>query len=301
LKKNAKLQIVIERHLPSNGEPKALKEQSQREAEIVKVYLRPKPKMKKTSFDFDFSTLAIKGRNSRGNILWKIPIKSITKREEGVSTLGARDIWYDETVRRLNTDERGKYVGAFKADDKIVTILSTGEFKLTSYDLSTHFDDEMIFIEKFDPAKIITAIYLDGEQKKYYLKRFQIPESSVVNKKYAFVPETKGSKLIAFSLDYLPRVEMELNPGKNNEIEFEIIPAADFIAVKSYKAKVSDELLALLEAWISKHQLTHDNFIFYPVQSYIPRHPIFREHINQYKTEFFFLQDFLSIHIPLRQ
>ncbi len=207
------------------------------EAEIVKVHLRPKPKMKKTSFDFDFSTLAIKGRNSRGNILWKNPIKSITKREEGVSTLGARDIWYDETVRRLNTDERGKYIGAFKADDKILTILSTGEFKLTSYDLSTHFDDEMIFIEKFDPKKIVTAVYFDGEQKKYYLKRFQIPESSVVNKKYGFIPETKGSKLVEFSLDYLPRVEMELKSGKNNEIEFEIVPAADFIAVKSYKAK----------------------------------------------------------------
>jgi topoisomerase-4 subunit A len=95
----------------------------------------------------------------------------------------------------------------------------------------------MIFIEKFDPKKIVTAVYFDGEQKKYYLKRFQIPESSVVNKKYGFIPETKGSKLVEFSLDYLPRVEMELKSGKNNEIEFEIVPAADFIAVKSYKAK----------------------------------------------------------------
>ena len=118
------------------------------EAEIVKVNLRPKPKMKKTGFDFDFSTLAIKGRGSRGNIISKVPIKSITQREEGVSTLGAIDIWYDDTVKRLNTEERGDYIGAFIADDKILIILSTGEFKIISYELSTHFDGEMMHIRK---------------------------------------------------------------------------------------------------------------------------------------------------------
>ncbi len=207
------------------------------EAEVIKVYLRPKPKLKKTSFEYDFKELAIKGRGSKGNILTKKSIKSIVKREEGLSTLGARDIWYDETVRRLNTDERGTYLGAFAAKDKILTILSTGEFKLTSFDLSTHFDDEMIHIEKFDPKKIITAVYLDGESGKYYLKRFPVSESSVVNKRYKFIPDTKGTKLILFSLDYLPRVEMEMVTGKNAELDFEIINAADFIGEKSYKAK----------------------------------------------------------------
>ena len=205
------------------------------EAEIVKVKLRPRPKLKKTSFDFDFSTLAIKGRSSRGNTLTKNPVRSITKREEGVSTLAARKIWYDETVRRLNTNERGVFLGEFKGNDKILTILSTGEFKLTGFDLATHFDDEMVHIEKFDPDKIITAVYLDGEQKRYYIKRFQIPEDTPVNKKYLFIPESKGSKLILFSLDYLPRLEVELIKKDGNEVD--IIFPADFIGVKSYKAK----------------------------------------------------------------
>ena len=205
------------------------------EAEIVKVKLRPRPKLKKLSFDFDFSSLAIKGRSSRGNTLTKNPVRSITKREEGVSTLAARDIWYDETVRRLNTGERGVYLGAFKGDDKILTILSTGEFKLTGYDLSTHFDDEMIHIEKFDPEKVVSVIYFDGEQKKYYAKRFQIGADTPVNKRYLFIPESRGSKLIHYSTDYLPRVEVELIKKDGNEVE--IILLSDFIGVKSYKAK----------------------------------------------------------------
>ncbi len=207
------------------------------EAEIIKVYLRPKPKMQKIHFIFDFSTLSIKGRKSQGNILSKKAIKTIIKREDGISTLGARDIWYDETVRRLNTDERGKYLGTFKGDEKLLVILSTGEFKLTSYNLSTHFDDEMIYIEKLDTQKIITALYIDGEQNKYYLKRFQIAENNILNKKYKFIPDTKGSKLINFSFDYLPRLEMELKTDKTNKMEFEIILASEFIAIKSYKAK----------------------------------------------------------------
>ncbi len=205
------------------------------EAEIVKINLRPRPKLKKLHFDFDFSELAIKGRSSRGNTLSKNPIKSIVKREEGVSTLAARDIWYDDTVRRLNTSERGTYLGAFQSDDKILTILSTGEFKLTGYDLQTHFDDTMVHIEKFDSRKIFSVVYLDGEQNRYYLKRFQVSEDATVNRKYSFIPDSKGSKMILFSLDYLPRIEMELIKKDGNEIE--IVLPADFIAVKSYKAK----------------------------------------------------------------
>jgi len=205
------------------------------EAEIVKINLRPKPKLKKLHFDFDFSELAIKGRSSRGNTLSKNPVKNIIKREEGVSTLAARDIWYDDTVRRLNTGERGTYLGAFKGDDKILTILSTGEFKLTTYDLQAHFDDTMVHIEKFDPRKILSVIYLDGQQNRYYVKRFSIDANTTVNNKYLFIPESKGSKVILFSLDYLPRVEMELIKKDGNEME--VVLLADFIGVKSYKAK----------------------------------------------------------------
>ena len=207
------------------------------EAEVIKVNLRPKPRMKKTTFDFDFSGLAIKSRGVKGNLLTSNSIKNILQREEGVSTLGARDIWYDDTVRRLNTSERGEFIGAFKGDDKILTLLSSGEFKLVGYDLNTHFDDNMTFIGKYDPEKIITAVYVDGELDKYYIKRFDISENLVSNKKYTFIPESKGTKLVVLSIDYLPRLEIEIRSKKGNEIEYEVIPLADFISVKSYRAK----------------------------------------------------------------
>ncbi len=207
------------------------------EAEVIKINLRAKKKLKKLSFDFDFSELAIKGRSSRGNIISKHAIKNIVQREEGVSTLGARNIWYDDTVRRLNTDERGLYIGAFKGDDKILTIMSSGEFKLTGYDLSTHFEDNMVEVTMFDSDSIITAIYYDGELKKYYVKRFQIAENTPINKLINFIGDEKGSKLKIYSLDFLPRLQFEIKKKGNSQTEVEVIPLADFIAVKSYKAK----------------------------------------------------------------
>ena len=206
------------------------------EGEIIKVNLRAKPKLKKTTFDFDFSELTIKGRGVQGNILTKHTVRNIVQREEGISTLGARDIWYDETVRRLNTDERGEHLGAFKGDDKILTVLSSGEFKLSGFDLSTHFDDNMLQITKLNPDNIFTAVYFDGDIQKYYVKRFQISDETI-NKKYLFISSCKGSKLEAFSLDYLPQLEVEIKSKNSNEIEFEVIPIADFIGLKTYRAK----------------------------------------------------------------
>lgn len=207
------------------------------EAEIVKVSLRPRPKLKKLHFDFEFSSIAIKGRSSRGNVLTKNAIKSIVQREEGVSTLGALNIWYDDTVRRLNSDERGVYLGDFTGDEKILTILSSGEFKLTGYDLSTHFVDETISITKFDPDQVISAVYYDGEQGKYFVKRFLVPENSGVNKPQLFISEGKGSKLTKFSMDHLPRISFEVKKENSDQFECEVVPLADFITVKSYKAK----------------------------------------------------------------
>ena len=222
------------------------------EAEIIKINLRAKPKLKKLTFDFDFSELAIKGRGSRGNIITKHSIRNIIQREEGVSTLGARNIWYDDTVRRLNSDERGEFIGAFKGDDKILSILNTGELKLTSYDLSTHFDDNMIKVLMFDPNSIFTAVYYDGEQKKYYAKRFQLPENTSVNKLLNFISEEKGSKLITYSLDYLPRLQFDIKKDGSNQTEVEVIPLADFIGVKGYRAKGKR---------LSKHTLRKIKFI----------------------------------------
>lgn len=205
------------------------------EAEVVKVQLKPKPKLKKTSFDFDFSELAIKGRNSMGNTLTKHLVKKIFKKDEGVSTLGARNIWYDETVMRLNTDNRGLYLGAFKANDKILTIMKSGCYKLLSFDLSNHFDEDMLIIEKYNPDKIISAIYYDGEIQKAYIKRFQIEES---DKKQDFLGEHPDSFVYALSIDYLPQAEIVFDDVKNGKhYDNEIIQLADFIAVKGFKAK----------------------------------------------------------------
>ncbi len=208
------------------------------EAEVLKVYLRPKPRLKKLSFDYDFSELTIKGRTSKGNTLTKHSVKQIVKREDGVSTLGARDIWYDDTVRRLNSEERGNYLGAFKGEDKILVINESGAYRLMNYDLSNHFDEDMIHIEKFDPRKIISVVYYDGEIEKSYIKRFQIDANGNGNKKVDFIGEHPGSKLIVFSLDYLPMLEVVFDTKANGkEIENEIINIDEFIGVKSYKAK----------------------------------------------------------------
>jgi topoisomerase-4 subunit A len=208
------------------------------EAEGLKIYLRPKPRLKKLSFDYDFSELAIKGRSSKGNTLTKHSVKSIIKREDGVSTLGARDIWYDDIVRRLNSEERGTYLGAFKGEDKIFTVMQSGCYRIMNYDLSNHFDEDMIRIEKFDERKIISTIYYDGEIEKTYLKRFQVEVNGSTNKKVDFIGEHPESKMLEFSMDYLPILEVVFDKKANNkEIENETINVDEFIGVKSYKAK----------------------------------------------------------------
>ncbi len=205
------------------------------EAEIVKVQLKPKPKLKKTYFDFDFSEIAIKGRSSMGNILTKHLVKKISKKDEGVSTLGARNIWYDETVMRLNTESRGLYLGAFKANDKILTIMKSGCYKLLNFDLSNHFDEDMLIIEKYNPEKIISVIYYDGEIQKAYVKRFQIEES---DKKQDFLGEHPESFVYTITNDYLPQAEVVYDDIKNGKhYDNEVVLLADFISVKGYKAK----------------------------------------------------------------
>ena len=208
------------------------------EAEIVKVYLKPKPKLKKLSFEFDFSELAIKGKGSQGNILTKHSVRNIVKREEGVSTLAARKIWYDDTVKRLNIDERGVYLGEFKGDDRILTIQKSGNYKIMTYDLSNHFEEDMIIIEKLDTRKVISAVYYDSASEKFYLKRFQIDSSNNVNKKIDFIGDEPGNYLVNVSLDYLPQLKLVFDTKANGrEIADDIVNVAEFIGVKSYKAK----------------------------------------------------------------
>ncbi len=208
------------------------------EAETVKVLLRPKPKLKKTSFEFDFASLTIKGRSSKGNTLTKNPVKQITKREDGVSTLGARPIWYDETVKRLNTDSRGVFLGEFMSDDKLLAIMSNGEIKLSGYDLSTHFEDDMIQLRKFEPEDVFSVIYIEGETGAYYIKRFQIEEDSPMNKRMLMTGDHPGSKLVQLIFDELPKILVRYSPNeKGKKPEDEEIKISEFIGVKGIKAK----------------------------------------------------------------
>jgi len=203
------------------------------EAEVVKVYLRPKPKLRILSFDYDFSSLAIKGRSAKGNILSRHSVRKIVKKEEGVSTLGARGIWFDETINRLNSDERGQFLGDFKSDDKILTVMQAGYCKLVNYDLSTHFDENMILIKKYDPGQVITAIYYDTSIQKYYVKRFLVENTE---KRQDFLTEDNGISLINLLPEQAPQIEI-LVEKKNKEKVKEIIELTEFIAVKGYKAK----------------------------------------------------------------
>ena len=205
------------------------------EAEVVRVKLRPRPKLKKLSFDFDFSTLAIKGRGAGGNTLTKHMVSKITLKEDGLSTLGARNIWYDDTVRRLNGQERGRLLGAFAAEDKILTIMQSGHFRLTGFDLSTHFDEDMIRIEKYNPEQVWTAVYYDGDSKFYYIKRFKFDSTE---RKTLFISDHSKSKLVLITDQCRAQIELIFDPKKGpKNRDSELIDAEEFIDVKSVRAK----------------------------------------------------------------
>jgi topoisomerase-4 subunit A len=203
------------------------------EAEVIRVHHKPKARLKKLIFEFDFGQLAIKGKSSMGNILTKNPVHKIALKEKGLSTLGGRKIWFDDAVFRLNVDGRGLYLGEFSADEKIIVISKNGYFRVTGFDLSNHFEDNILIIEKFRTGKVYSVIYWDAEQKFYYVKRFTIEESE---KPLCFINENPESKLISITEVEYPRFEIQFG-GKNRDRENEIIEVAEFINVKSYKAK----------------------------------------------------------------
>ena len=202
------------------------------EAEVITVHHASKPGLRKTSFEFDFASLAIKGRQSIGNILTRNAVRSINMKGEGVSTLGARKIWFDESVKRLNVNEAGRLLGEFKGTDKILAITQSGTYRTTNFDLSNHFDDDLIDIRKYNRHAIVTAVYSDAETGLPYIKRF-IPE--VGDKKQSFLDE--GSNLLTFAFDTFPRLEVVYSAASNKKVPSEIIDVAEFIAVKGFKAK----------------------------------------------------------------
>ncbi len=203
------------------------------EAEVIKVCLKPKPTLKKLVFEYDFAQLAIKGRDSVGNLLSKNDVHKISVVQKGVSTLGGRKIWLDEDVFRLNTDGRGKYLGEFQGDERILVVNKNGTYYTTSFDLSNHYDDGYLVIEKFDPHKVWSAVFFDGEQQFYYLKRFKFEEA---NKVLSFIGDAEGSRLVALSCERHPRFEIVFG-GKYSGRPVEIVAAEEFIAEKSFKAR----------------------------------------------------------------
>jgi topoisomerase-4 subunit A len=205
------------------------------EAEVVTVILKSQAKTKKLKFDTDFADLAIKGRGSRGNLVSKHPLSKVELKSKGVSTLAAQKIWFDDTVQRLNIDGRGDLLGEFAGDDKILVISQSGEYQLLGFDLSTHFPEDMVVLEKFHPKKPVSAIYWDASKSKYYVKRFLI---EVSDKKVSFISESDGSYLEVVSTDYLPVAEIEFTKERtkdqrpNEQINFN-----EFIAIKGLKAQ----------------------------------------------------------------
>ncbi len=203
------------------------------EAEILKVFLKPKPRIRNLIIELDFSQLAIKGRNSIGNIFTRYAIHKIQLKEKGVSTLGGHKIWIDEDVLRLNSDERGRYLGEFVDDDKILVVNGDGTYHLTGFDFSVRFENNPIIIEKYDADKVFSTVYFDGEQDFYYLKRFVFEPTE---KPQSFVAEEEGSKFIAINDDDFPCLEITFK-GKHAKKDPEQVDVYEFIAVKGYKAK----------------------------------------------------------------
>ncbi len=204
------------------------------EAETVKVILKPKPRQKLLVFEKDFSDVTIKSRGSIGNTLTKAEIHKISLKQKGSSTLGGRQVWFDWDVLRLNYDGRGDELGEFNSNDQILVILRNGDFYTTNFDLSNHYEDNILTIEKYNPNKIWTAALLDADQGYRYIKRFQLDSAS--NRKQNFVSDNPNSRLFLLTDEVFPRVEIVFG-GNDSFRDPLIIEAEEFIGVKGFKAK----------------------------------------------------------------
>ncbi|WP_210464983.1 DNA gyrase/topoisomerase IV subunit A [Rufibacter roseolus] len=206
------------------------------ESELVSITLQPASTARVKQFDFDFAELLIKGKGSQGNIVTKHPIKKVVQKALGESTRGGREIYYDEVIGRLNTENRGRYLGSFNTDDSILVIFKDGSYELTSFELSNHYDVPNIeVIHKFSPELVVSAVYTEGETKVTYVKRFVV-ETSTMGKRFAFIPETKGSKLLAATVHPEPKAEIKLQRDKKSDKETETLLLSDFIDVKGWRA-----------------------------------------------------------------
>lgn len=203
------------------------------EAETVTIHLKTLQKIKKLKWDIDFADLAIKGRSSKGNLVSKYPVRKVELKEKGVSTLAARKIWFDSTVNRLNVEGRGDYLGAFKGEDKILTIMASGHYRLMEFNLSSHFEDDMIYIKKWNKEAPMAVVYWEASKERYYVKRFLLEES---DKKELFISDNPGTQLELATVSKQPKIEVIFKKVKGKERDPLEVDLEEFIAVKGMKA-----------------------------------------------------------------
>ncbi len=210
------------------------------EAEVITILLRLIGSVKKLKWDLDFASMAIKGRASKGNLVTKYPIKKIEIKEKGISTLKPRKVWFDDTVQKLNVDARGELLGEFRPNDRLLIINQSGKLKTIVPELTTHFDEDIVVLEKWNPKKPISAIYFDGEKSKYFVKRFLIDNE---NKEETFISEHENSQLEIVSTDWRPVAEIIFAKNKGIQKENQTVDMEQFIAIKGIKA-IGNQLTA---------------------------------------------------------
>lgn len=206
------------------------------EAEVIHIQLRAHSKLRKLQFELDFAEIGIKGRAAQGNIVSKYPIRKVTLKSKGVSTLAGRKIWYDEVLHRLNADERGTYLGEFDGEDKILTVLPDGQYELTSFDLTNHYDPQTLLIEKYDPEKVFSAIHIDGKTGNYFVKRFTF-ENTPIGRKTSILTDDPQSQLVLLTGLKQPVVSVDILKGKSRIPETVEVTLSELIDVKGMKAQ----------------------------------------------------------------
>ena len=246
------------------------------EAEVVSVLLKPNARIRKNKIDINFSELAIKGRNSRGNLVTKYAVKKIDMKEQGISTLAPRKIWFDDSIRRLNADGRGKLLGNFRGDDKILTINQNGEAKLVSFDLSNHFDDNYLILEKWNPEQAVSCIYYDGEKEIYFIKRFLLDNHTNIQN---FMPSEHPKSFIEFvgTTDGCTAKITFAKDKNGKKKDPEIIDIDDFIAIKGIKAMgnqfIKDKIKSI-DFEIPEHEIKEEDIEIPPAVMEIPEEGI---------------------------
>lgn len=230
------------------------------EAEIITVYLTQGAKARIKVFDFEFSTIEIKGRAAGGNILTKYPVRKIQLKMEGVSTLGGLDIYYDSSIGRLNTDQRGRKIGNFLGEDRIIVFYKNGDYELTTFELTNRYEaNQVVLIEKFDPDKVFSAIYYDGASKNHFVKRFLI-ETTTLNKKFNVISDHKQSALVVISSDKQPQVKVLLEKGKEKEeVEYDLDMLIDIKGWKSIGNKLSSHKVLEVNLLTNTPEKTESN------------------------------------------